>query len=63
MFGKILCANDGSERAFSALTLAVTMAKENAAELHMVSVAEIDYMTFSQSSTTRPRTSRGASHN
>jgi nucleotide-binding universal stress UspA family protein len=44
MFGKILCANDGSERAFSALTLAVTMAKENAAELHMVSVAEIDYM-------------------
>lgn len=44
MFGKILCANDGSERAFRAMTLAVTIAKENAAELHMVSVEEIDYM-------------------
>ena len=44
MFRKILCANDGSERAFRALTLAVTMAKENAAELHMASVEEIDYM-------------------
>jgi nucleotide-binding universal stress UspA family protein len=44
MFGKILCANDGSEIAFHALTLAVTMAKENAAELHVVSVEEIDYM-------------------
>ena len=44
MFRNILCANDGSERAFRALTLAVTMAKENAAELHMASVEEIDYM-------------------
>jgi nucleotide-binding universal stress UspA family protein len=44
MFRKILCANDGSERAFRALTLAVTMAKESAAELHMVSVEEIDYL-------------------
>jgi nucleotide-binding universal stress UspA family protein len=44
MFGTILCANDGSERAFRAVTLAVTIAKENAAELHMVSVEEIDYM-------------------
>jgi nucleotide-binding universal stress UspA family protein len=44
MFSRILCANDGSERAFRALTLAVAMAKENGAELHMVSVEEIDYM-------------------
>ena len=27
MFGRILCANDGSERAYRALTLAVAMAK------------------------------------
>ena len=44
MFGRILCANDGSERAFRALTLAVAMAKDKGAELHMVSVEEIDYM-------------------
>jgi nucleotide-binding universal stress UspA family protein len=44
MFDRILCANDGSERAFRALTLAVAMAKESGAELHMVSVEEIDYM-------------------
>ncbi len=44
MFGKILCANDGSERAFHALALAITIAKENDSELHMVSVEEIDYM-------------------
>ena len=44
MFARILCANDGSERAFRALTLAVAMAKESGAELHMVSVEEIDYM-------------------
>lgn len=44
MFGRILCANDGSERAFRALTLAVALAKENGAELHMVSVEEIDHM-------------------
>ena len=44
MFGKILCANDGSERAFHALALAITIAKENNSELHMVSVEEIDYM-------------------
>ena len=36
MFGRILCANDGSERAFRALTLAVAMAKENGAQLHMM---------------------------
>ena len=44
MFGKILCANDGSEHAFRALTVAMTMAKESNSELHMVSVEEIDYM-------------------
>jgi nucleotide-binding universal stress UspA family protein len=44
MFAKILCANDGSERAFRALTLAVTIASENDSELHMVCVEEIDYL-------------------
>jgi nucleotide-binding universal stress UspA family protein len=44
MFQRILCANDGSERAARALALATTMAKENNSELHMVSVEEIDYM-------------------
>jgi len=44
MFSKILCANDGSERAFRALALAITIAKENNADLHMVSVEEIDYL-------------------
>ncbi len=44
MFEKILCANDGSERAFRALATAVTIAKENHSDLHMVSVEEIDYM-------------------
>jgi nucleotide-binding universal stress UspA family protein len=44
MFDRILCANDGSERAFRALALAIKIAKENSSELHMVSVEEIDYM-------------------
>jgi nucleotide-binding universal stress UspA family protein len=44
MFKKILCANDGSERATRALALAIEMAKDNGAELHMVCVEEIDYM-------------------
>jgi len=44
MFERILCANDGSERAFHALALAIKIAKENNSELHMVSVEEIDYM-------------------
>ena len=44
MFEKILCANDGSERAFHALAVAITIAKENDSELHMVSIEEIDYM-------------------
>jgi len=44
MFAKILCANDGSERAARAVALAVTIAKENRSELHMICVEEIDYM-------------------
>lgn len=44
MFSKILCANDGSDRAFRALQLAITIASEHNSELHMVSVEEIDYL-------------------
>jgi len=44
MFGKILCANDGSERAARALAVAISIAKDNRSELHMVSVEEIDYV-------------------
>src|SRR5208282_4474460 len=44
MFKKILCANDGSEHAMRALAQAISIAKNNESELHMVSVEEIDYM-------------------
>lgn len=44
MFSKILHANDGSEHAFHALTLALAIAKQNNSDLHMISVEEIDYM-------------------
>ena len=44
MFSKILHANDGSEQAFHALSLALAIAKQNDSELHMVSVEEISYM-------------------
>src|SRR6266481_6444451 len=44
MFSKILHANDGSEHASHALSLALAIAKQNNSELHMVSVEEIDYM-------------------
>ena len=44
LFGKILHANDGSEHALRAFTLALTIAKESGAEMHMVSVKEIDYL-------------------
>ena len=44
MFSKILHANDGSEHAFHALTVALAIAKQNESDLHMVSVEEIDYM-------------------
>ena len=44
MFSKILHANDGSEHAFHALTMALALAKQNNSDLHMISVEEIDYM-------------------
>jgi nucleotide-binding universal stress UspA family protein len=44
MFAKILNANDGSETGFRAFSMAITLAKENGAELHMVCVEEIPYM-------------------
>ena len=44
MFSRILHANDGSEHAFHALTVALAIAKQNNSDLHMVSVEEIDYM-------------------
>jgi nucleotide-binding universal stress UspA family protein len=44
VFSKILCANDGSEPAFKALSLAIAIARQNNSELHMASVEEIDYM-------------------
>ena len=44
MFSRILHANDGSEHAFHALTVALAIAKQNDSDLHMVSVEEIDYM-------------------
>jgi nucleotide-binding universal stress UspA family protein len=44
MFKTILHANDGSEHAFHALELALQMAKENHADLHMICVEEVDYI-------------------
>jgi len=44
MFQKILLANDGSDHAFKALTLALDIAVQNKSELHMVSVEEISYV-------------------
>ena len=44
MFGKILHANDGSEPAFHAFSLAIAIARQNSSDLHMVCVEEIDYM-------------------
>ncbi|MGA9600985.1 MAG: universal stress protein [Methylocystis sp.] len=44
MFTKILNANDGSETGFRSFSMAITLAKENRAELHMVCVEEIPYM-------------------
>ena len=44
MFSKILHANDGSDHAFNALTLALKIAKQSNAELHMICVEEIDYL-------------------
>jgi nucleotide-binding universal stress UspA family protein len=44
MFARILHANDGSEQAFEALSLALKIAKAGGAELHMVCVEEIPYL-------------------
>lgn len=44
VFSKMLHANDGSEAAFRALTMALAIAKQNNSDLHMVSVEEINYM-------------------
>lgn len=44
MFRKILHANDGSEPAFHALSMAIAIARQNNSELHMVCVEEINYM-------------------
>jgi nucleotide-binding universal stress UspA family protein len=44
MFRKILHANDGSDHAFNALSLALQIAKHDNAELHMVSVEQVDHM-------------------
>ena len=44
MFRKILHANDGSDQAFKALQLAIEVAKQNGAELHMICVEEIPSM-------------------
>ena len=44
MFTRILHANDGSEHAFNALALALKIARQSGAELHMISVEEIDYL-------------------
>jgi len=41
MFRKILVANDGSEGAARALSAAVKLAKEQGADLHMISVEEL----------------------
>ena len=44
MFTRILHANDGSDHAFTALKLALRIAKRDGAELHMVSVEEKGHM-------------------
>jgi len=44
MFRIILHANDGSNPAFKALDLAIALAKQNAAALHLVCVEEIPQM-------------------
>jgi len=44
MFVKILNANDGSETGLRSFSMAINLAKQNGAELHMVCVEEIPYM-------------------
>ena len=60
MFKTVLVANDGSDHAFKALAMAITIAKQNASELHMVSVEEISHMPeFMNRISYEFRTSRG----
>ncbi|HTV33874.1 MAG TPA: universal stress protein [Methylocella sp.] len=47
VFTKILVANDGSKHAVHALTLALGLAHQNRAELHMVCVEEVPYLSES----------------
>jgi nucleotide-binding universal stress UspA family protein len=44
MFAKILNANDASEPAFRALSLALALAEQNKSELHIVCVEEMPYL-------------------
>ena len=44
MFARILHANDGSDPAFHAFSLALRLAQQNASELHMVCIEEVAYM-------------------
>jgi nucleotide-binding universal stress UspA family protein len=44
MFSKILHANDGSEGAFKALDVALSLARHYRSELHMVSVEEMPWL-------------------
>lgn len=44
MFAKILHANDGSDHAFHALSLALALAEQNESELHTVCVEEVPYL-------------------
>ena|SRR5882724_5946053 len=44
MFKTVLHANDGSDPAFRALALAINMAQQNAASLHLVCIEEIPPM-------------------
>jgi len=44
MFRRVLHANDGSDPAFRALAVAIKLAKQNTAELHLVCVEEIPPM-------------------
>jgi nucleotide-binding universal stress UspA family protein len=48
MFKKILIANDGSEGAFKALIAALRLAHSHKAQLHMISVEEIQWIPGSR---------------
>jgi nucleotide-binding universal stress UspA family protein len=48
MFKKILIANDGSEGAFTALDAALRLAHSHKAQLHMISVEEIQWIPGSR---------------